>query len=82
MRLIVWSVSVILLTSCGDLTSEQPISAEVESKSDFDRQLVDQHYNAVLWFARSAEMKVLFEQAYEHASIKLQQNLLSIESTS
>ena len=27
--------------------------AQVSSKVDFDRQLVDQHYNAVLWFARS-----------------------------
>jgi 5'-nucleotidase (lipoprotein e(P4) family) len=81
MRLTGLLILALIWIGCGSEPEKASTTnhAQVSSKVDFDRQLVDQHYNAVLWFARSAEMKVLFEQAYDHAAIKLFNNLKSSE---
>lgn len=64
---------------CQPETEPAQTDSAKSDSVDFDRQLVDQHMNAVLWFARSAEAKVLFEQAYDHAGIKLRNNLSSAD---
>ena len=77
MRIVGFLILVFVWIGCQP--GKAPDQAQTEVAVDFDRQLVDQHVNAVLWFARSAEAKVLFEQAYNHAAIKLQTNLKSTE---
>ncbi|MFT4526249.1 MAG: 5'-nucleotidase (lipoprotein e(P4) family) [Bacteroidia bacterium] len=81
MRLTGLLILAFLWISCESEKASTEVKALAESDVDFDRQLVDQHVNAVLWFARSAEAKVLFEQAYDHAAIKLQNNLKSTKGS-
>lgn len=74
MRIAAWLFLVLVIAGC-----QQPQNAS-ESKPDFDRQLVDQHYNGLLWFARSAEMRAQYHQAYEYAAIKLVTNIVGVEN--
>lgn len=74
MRRLVALVFLIAAIGCESDSNKVKVETSVEPESYSDRQLVDQHYNAVLWFSRSAEMKVLFEQIYSHAAIKLELN--------
>lgn len=74
MRKLIALVFLIAAFGCESYSQETKVETSVEPESYADRQLVDQHYNAVLWFSRSAEMKVLFEQIYGHAAIKLELN--------
>jgi 5'-nucleotidase (lipoprotein e(P4) family) len=77
MRIATWLVFVLVFSSCS-----QPQKAELVAnvEQDFDHQLVDQHYNGLLWFARSAEMRALFYQSFDHAALKLIRNMDGVEN--
>lgn len=79
MRIVGFLILVFVWIGCQPEKERPQIQSTGAEAIDFDRLLVDQHVNAVLWFARSAEAKVLFEQAYDHAAIKLRKNLNSAE---
>ena len=74
MRTAAWLFFVLTIAGC-----QQPQTVS-DGETDFDSQLVDQHYNGLLWFARSAEMKALFHQAFEHAAIKLVVNIEGVDN--
>ena len=75
MRISAWLFFVLIIAGC-----QQPEPTQNSEVVNFDRQLVDQHYNAVLWFARSAEMRAQYHQAYEYAAIKLVANIEGVEN--
>lgn len=77
MRIEAWLFSLLIMASCHQPEQEQQTT---KIGLNHDRQLVDQHYNAVLWFARSAEMRALFHQAYDHAAYKLMRNMEGVEN--
>ena len=77
MRIEAWLFSLLILASCHQPEQRQE---STDASVNYDRQLVDQHYNSVLWFARSAEMRVLFHQAYDHAAFKLIRNMDGVEN--